>query len=118
MLNQLDGVSVKPPRDLRLACQPVHLSLSLGSAGQPVDDAADYALIRDDWLWSRSLSHATVKNDSETKQLKYVSGSQIRRVRLIEISQDPCRHIQCQRQITVPGPIVVAGSSNLVLNCA
>lgn len=72
--DQLGDVSVRPPRDLRLACQPVHLSLSLGSAGQPVDDAADYVVIRDDWLWSRSLSHATIRKDSETKQLKYVSG--------------------------------------------
>jgi hypothetical protein len=71
--NQLGDVLVRPPRDLRLACQPVHLSLSLGSAGQPVNDAVDYVAIRDDWLWSRSLSRPTVRNDSETKQLRYVS---------------------------------------------
>ena len=72
--NQLGDVLVRPPRDLRLACQPVHLSLSLGSAGQPVNDAVDYVVIRDDWLWSRSLSHPTVRKDSETNQLRYTNG--------------------------------------------
>ena len=80
--NQPGGVSVKPPRDLRRACQPVHLSLSLGCAGRPVNDAADYVVIRDDWLWSRSLSLATVRKDPEKKQLRFVSGPKIKHGRL------------------------------------
>ena len=73
-LNEIDpgGFAVNPPRDLRRACQPVHSSLSLGCAGQPVDDFEDYIVIRDDWLWSRSLSLATAQNASEREQLRYV----------------------------------------------
>jgi hypothetical protein len=73
MSNRPGGVSVKPPRDLRHACRPVHLSLSPGYAGQPMNDSADYVVIRDDWLWSRSFSLATVRNDSEKERLTYVS---------------------------------------------
>jgi hypothetical protein len=69
--NRPCGFAVKPPRDLRRACQPVHYSLSPGCAGHPVNDTADYVIIRDDWLWSRSLS--TVENASKKKQLRYVS---------------------------------------------
>lgn len=36
----------------------------------PVGDTADYIKIRDDWLWRQSL--ATVRQDSEEKQLMYV----------------------------------------------
>jgi inositol polyphosphate 5-phosphatase INPP5B/F len=36
-------------------------------------DAADYVKIRDDWLWSRSQSLATLRQDSEQRQLVYVS---------------------------------------------
>ncbi len=39
-----------------------------------MNDAADYVVIRDDWLWSRSLSLATVRKDPEKKQLRFVSG--------------------------------------------
>jgi hypothetical protein len=67
---------VKPPRDLRRACQPGHSDLSLGYAGHAVNDTSDYFVIREDWLWSRSLSLATVQNVSEKKQLRYVSGPQ------------------------------------------
>ncbi|KAI0251882.1 Endonuclease/exonuclease/phosphatase [Lactifluus subvellereus] len=68
-LHPASWLSVKPPRDLRNACQPVHTYLSLGCAGMPVGDTADYVKIRDDWLWSRSQSLATVRQDSEEKQL-------------------------------------------------
>jgi hypothetical protein len=71
--NRPGGFVVNPPRDLRHACQPVHSSLSPGCAGQPVNDTADYVVIRDDWLWARSLSLATVQNASEKTQLRHVS---------------------------------------------
>lgn len=64
---------MKPPRDLWQACQPVHSGLSLGYAGHTVNDTSDYFVILEDWLWSRSLSLATVKNVSEKKQLRYIS---------------------------------------------
>jgi len=51
----------------------VHSGLSLGYAGHTVNDSSDYFEIREDWLWSRSLSLATVQNVSEKKQLRYVS---------------------------------------------
>ncbi|KAI9513375.1 DNase I-like protein [Russula earlei] len=68
-LHPASWLSVKPPRDLRRTCQPVHASLSLSCAGQPVHDVADYTVICDDWLWSRSLSLAAVRMTSEKKQL-------------------------------------------------
>jgi inositol polyphosphate 5-phosphatase INPP5B/F len=41
----------------------------------PVDDAADYVKIRDDWLRSRSQSLAILRQDSEQTQLMYVHSS-------------------------------------------
>lgn len=67
---------MKPPRDLRRARKTVHSGLSLGCAGHSVNDTSDYFVIREDWLWYRSLSLATVQNVSEKKQLRYVSDPQ------------------------------------------
>ncbi len=75
-VDQAIGFTVKPPRDLRRACQPLHSNLSLGYAGHTVNDTTNYVVIRDDWLWSRGLSLATVQNTSEKKQLRYVSDTQ------------------------------------------
>lgn len=74
-LHPSSWLSVKPPRDLRRASQPVHSSLSLGFAGHSVNDTSDYFVIREDWLWSRSLSLATVQNVSEKKQLRIRVGT-------------------------------------------
>ena len=54
----------------------MHSGLSLGYAGHTVNDTSDYFVIRDDWLWSRSLSLATVQNVSEKEQLRYFSEPQ------------------------------------------
>ncbi|KAH9993327.1 Endonuclease/exonuclease/phosphatase [Russula compacta] len=67
-LHPSSWLSVKP-RNLRYVCQPVHSNLSLGCAGMTVNDDADYVVIRDDWLWSRSLSLATEEKVSEKEQL-------------------------------------------------
>ncbi|KAF8491842.1 DNase I-like protein, partial [Russula emetica] len=74
-LHPSSWLSVKPPRDLRLACQPGHSGLSLGYAGHAVNDTSDYFVIREDWLWARSLSLATVQNVSEKKQLRIRVGT-------------------------------------------
>lgn len=38
-----------------------------------VNDGADFVVIRDDWLWSRSLSLATEEKVSEKEELVYVN---------------------------------------------
>lgn len=47
----------------------------------PVGDTADYVKIRDDWLWRQSL--ATVRQDSEEKQLMYVRDLKGRREKIL-----------------------------------
>jgi hypothetical protein len=51
----------------------VHSGLSLGYSGHTVSDTSDYFVIREDWLWSRSLSLATDQDVSEKKQLRFVN---------------------------------------------
>ena len=63
------GLTVKPPRDLRNEYRPVLSRLSQGWAGTPGNDSEDYAIIRDDWLYSKSRS--SIRKNSEQKQLRY-----------------------------------------------
>ncbi|KAH9996232.1 hypothetical protein BJV77DRAFT_170493 [Russula vinacea] len=72
------------------------LSLS-GLRGPPVNDTADYVVIRDDWLWSRSLSLAMLR----TFQRKH--------------SLDPCGHIQCEWEIACSRPIDMVGKCASIL---
>ncbi|KAF8273650.1 Endonuclease/exonuclease/phosphatase [Lactarius quietus] len=67
------GITVKPPRDLRHEYQPVLLRLSEGCAGTPGNDAVDYTMIRDDWLYSKSWS--SIRKNSEQKQLSIRAGT-------------------------------------------
>lgn len=66
-------VTVKHPRDLRHEYRPVLSRISQGCAGMPGNDAVDYTVIRDDWLYSKSRS--TIRNSSEQKQLRYADAS-------------------------------------------
>ncbi|KAI9459235.1 DNase I-like protein [Lactarius psammicola] len=66
-------LSVKPPRDLRHDYRPVLSRLSQGCAGMPMDDAMDYTMIRDDWLYSKSRS--TIRKKSEQKLLSIRAGT-------------------------------------------
>ena len=75
----------------------------------PVGDTADYVKIRDDWLWSRSQSLATVRQGSEERQLMYVHDLKGRCEKIDGISQHPPRHIQRKWKIAFPRPIDVVG---------
>jgi hypothetical protein len=69
--------SVKPPRDLRHEYRPVLSRLSLGCAGTPGNEAADYTMLRDDWLYLKSRS--TIRKMSEQRQLRYTGASILKR---------------------------------------
>ncbi|KZV67706.1 DNase I-like protein [Peniophora sp. CONT] len=46
-------LSVKPPRDLRLTRRPMHTQLAAAHAGATKDDAADFLVLRNNWLATR-----------------------------------------------------------------
>jgi hypothetical protein len=79
-----------PRRDLRHEYRPILSRLTQGCAGIPGDDAMDYTMMRDDWLYSKSRS--TIRKSSEQKQLRYTGASMWRR-KIHQALQHSCGHV-------------------------
>ncbi|KAF8171448.1 hypothetical protein K438DRAFT_1982144 [Mycena galopus ATCC 62051] len=48
---------IRPPTDLRTAQTPLHMRLSAAFAGEPGHHAADFVLIRDEWIHNMPANH-------------------------------------------------------------
>ncbi|EIM92905.1 DNase I-like protein [Stereum hirsutum FP-91666 SS1] len=67
-------LSVMPPPDLRVLRQPLNERLSIGSAGMPGNEVADYNAIRDHWFRNKARHNAT-KPELRPSELKIRIGT-------------------------------------------